>query len=161
MKRIKPRRRVGRNEQCPCGSGTKFKYCHGGDPTSSQVITRRQYEDTGETPVRWVIVNDTGTAFFADIQNRILVFSDRQMAVDTIRLDLFADAGPNDINLAGVGPTKWQHLQDSLPFVEIQSFEEARALLEERVSGKRIEMSTTQEAEPNAESQEHDAGPQQ
>jgi preprotein translocase subunit SecA len=21
--------RVGRNEQCPCGSGKKFKHCHG------------------------------------------------------------------------------------------------------------------------------------
>ena len=22
--------KVGRNEKCPCGSGKKFKYCHGG-----------------------------------------------------------------------------------------------------------------------------------
>jgi hypothetical protein len=26
---IEPRRKVGRNERCPCGSGTKFKQCHG------------------------------------------------------------------------------------------------------------------------------------
>ena len=22
-------KKVGRNEKCPCGSGKKFKYCHG------------------------------------------------------------------------------------------------------------------------------------
>jgi hypothetical protein len=26
-------RRVGRNEPCPCGSGRKFKHCHGASPT--------------------------------------------------------------------------------------------------------------------------------
>ena len=25
----KAEKKVGRNEKCPCGSGKKFKYCHG------------------------------------------------------------------------------------------------------------------------------------
>jgi uncharacterized protein YecA (UPF0149 family) len=24
-------KKIGRNEKCPCGSGKKFKYCHGND----------------------------------------------------------------------------------------------------------------------------------
>lgn len=28
-KAIEPRGKVGRNERCPCGSGTKYKHCHG------------------------------------------------------------------------------------------------------------------------------------
>ena len=154
MKRVKPRRRTGRNELCPCGSMTKFKYCHGGDPTSSHVITRRQYVDQGETPVRWIISNETGSAFFSDIQNRILVFADRTIAVAVIRLDLFSDAAPFDINLAGVGPTKWQQLQESLPFIEVESFEHARALLIERITGKKAELAATQEVLIHGESQE-------
>ena len=26
---VDPRRKMGRNERCPCGSGRKFKLCHG------------------------------------------------------------------------------------------------------------------------------------
>jgi len=26
---VRPERKVGRNELCPCGSGKKFKHCHG------------------------------------------------------------------------------------------------------------------------------------
>jgi uncharacterized protein YecA (UPF0149 family) len=26
---IKEEKKVGRNEKCPCGSGKKFKHCHG------------------------------------------------------------------------------------------------------------------------------------
>ena len=29
MKESKSEKKVGRNEKCPCGSGKKFKYCHG------------------------------------------------------------------------------------------------------------------------------------
>ena len=28
-KQIKSEKKVGRNEKCPCGSGKKFKFCHG------------------------------------------------------------------------------------------------------------------------------------
>lgn len=26
---VEPRRKIGRNERCPCGSGSKYKHCHG------------------------------------------------------------------------------------------------------------------------------------
>ena len=26
---LKEEKKVGRNEKCPCGSGKKFKHCHG------------------------------------------------------------------------------------------------------------------------------------
>ena len=29
--------KVGRNEECPCGSGKKFKKCHGRDGTTQYV----------------------------------------------------------------------------------------------------------------------------
>jgi hypothetical protein len=101
---------------------------------------RQEYIDSGESPIRWVIANETATAFFSDVKNRILVFADRQIAVDVIRLELFTGAGDNEINLAGVGPTKWQHLQDTLPFIEVSSLDMAQALLQERISGKTAEL---------------------
>lgn len=136
MKKIKARNRIGRNELCPCGSSTKFKHCHGRSENNYTVPTRKQYIDSGETPVRWVICNDVGTAFFADKDNRVLVFADKQIAIDVIRLDLFSSAGDNEINLAGVGQTKWEHLQATLPFVEVSSMEMAAALIQERISDK-------------------------
>ena len=27
--KLKEEKKVGRNEKCPCGSGKKFKHCHG------------------------------------------------------------------------------------------------------------------------------------
>jgi preprotein translocase subunit SecA len=29
IKEVKSEKKVGRNEKCPCGSGKKFKHCHG------------------------------------------------------------------------------------------------------------------------------------
>jgi preprotein translocase subunit SecA len=29
IKEMKSEKKVGRNEKCPCGSGKKFKHCHG------------------------------------------------------------------------------------------------------------------------------------
>lgn len=140
MKKIKARNRIGRNELCPCGSNTKFKHCHGRSENSYAVPTRKQYIDAGETPVRWVICNELGTSFFADKDNRILIFTDKQVATDVIRLDLFMSAGDNEINLAGVGPTKWEHLQATLPFIEVSSIEMAAALIQERISDKTAAM---------------------
>lgn len=105
----------------------------------------KQYIDSGEAPVRWVIANETATAFFSDIKNRILVFADRQIAVDVIRFDIFAGAAENEINLAGIGPTKWQHLQDTLPFIEVNSLEMAKALLQERIDTKTAELTSGEE----------------
>ena len=143
MKKNRIRNRIGRNEECPCGSRVKFKRCHGRNPGDMRVAVRQQYVDSGESPIRWVIANETATAFFSDIKNRILVFADRQIANDVIHLDLFADSGDNEINLAGIGPTKWQHLQETLPFIEVESFDMAKALLQERISGKTAEFENT------------------
>lgn len=145
MSKKKVRKHIGRNESCPCGSRIKFKRCHGRDPNDHRVVAVKQYVDSDEAPVRWVITNDTATAFFSDIKNRILVFADRQIAVDVIRLDIFAGAGPNEINLAGVGQTKWQHLQDTLPFIEVNSFDMAQALLQERIENKTVELTSGEE----------------
>lgn len=36
---IRPKTQTGRNEPCPCGSGLKFKFCHG-DPTKQEMCNR-------------------------------------------------------------------------------------------------------------------------
>jgi hypothetical protein len=128
--------RIGRNDSCPCGSGTKFKRCHGAPEGAARVPEVRHYIDTGESPVRWVISNDSGTAFFADKQGRVMVFADKRIALEIAQLDMFSSQEPNEINVAGVGPTKWQHLQESLPFLEVSSAEMAIALIQERISAK-------------------------
>lgn len=145
MKNKKPRKHIGRNEACPCGSRIKFKRCHGGHPGCKHAPVRQEYIDAGETPVRWVIANDTATAFFSDIKNRILVFADRQIAIDVTRLEIFSNADDNEINIAGVGPAKWQHLQETLPFIEVESLEMAKALLQERISQKTAELDSVNE----------------
>lgn len=35
--------KVGRNEPCPCGSGRKFKHCHGGSGTAGPPTAQRQW----------------------------------------------------------------------------------------------------------------------
>jgi hypothetical protein len=132
----KMRSRVGRNESCPCGSSLKFKKCHGRPEGVGFVPEVQHHIDTGETPVRWVISNDSGTAFFADKDGRIMVFPDKSTAVTIARLDMFSPQAENEINVAGVGPTKWQHLQETLPYIEIVSTENAMALIQERISSQ-------------------------
>ncbi|MEO7938530.1 MAG: SEC-C metal-binding domain-containing protein [Burkholderiaceae bacterium] len=39
---IRNPRKVGRNEPCPCGSGKKFKHCHGG-PVAEGPSTGKQW----------------------------------------------------------------------------------------------------------------------
>lgn len=151
MKKRKLRKYIGRNETCPCGSNVKFKRCHGKNPGDNRLVTRKEYIDSGEASIRWVIANENATAFFSDIKNRILVFTDRQVAADVIRLDLFASAGENEINLAGVGPTKWQHLQETLPFIEVGSLEMAKALLQERIEQKTEEINSAEKADNETE----------
>jgi len=137
----KTRSRVGRNEPCPCGSGSKFKYCHGLPESSQYVPTIKNYIDTGETPVRWVISNDSGTGFFADKQGRIMVFADKATAVQIAQLEIFTPQTDNEINVAGVGPSKWQHLQETLPFLEVLSAEMAIALIHERIEAQQSKYS--------------------
>lgn len=132
----KTRSRIGRNEPCPCGSSLKFKKCHGLPEGAGFVPEVHHHIDTGETPIRWVISNDSGTAFFADKDGRIMVFPDKQTALEIARLDMFSPQAENEINVAGVGPTKWQHLQDTLPYLEIVSTENAMSLIQERIQSK-------------------------
>ena len=36
---VEPKIKVGRNDPCPCGSGLKFKHCHG-DSTNQMICSR-------------------------------------------------------------------------------------------------------------------------
>lgn len=135
-KASKPRNRIGRNERCPCDSGQKFKNCHGRSSASVLRPELKHFLDTGETPVRWVISSSTGTAFFVDGDGRVLVFPTRAMAAQVQQAPLFADQDPHEINVAGVGPTKWAHLQEILPFVEVESVEQAMAFVEARIAAQ-------------------------
>jgi hypothetical protein len=119
-----------------------------------------QYIDSGEEPIRWVIVSDTGTAFFADVANRIIVFPNREMATEISKLEMFADREPGEINVAGVGPTKWVHLQETLPFLEVESVAQAMALIDERINSQKAELGLT-DAHPNSEESSHVQGQEQ
>ena len=135
-KKVKVRNRIGRNEQCPCESGNKFKYCHGRNEQSIIRPEVKQFIDTGEEPVRWVISSSTGTAFFVDKAGRVLVFPTKAMATEIQRHELFSEQDPNEIHVAGVGPSKWAHLQEILPFVEVASAEAAVVFIQERIEAQ-------------------------
>ena len=127
---------VRRNDRCVCGSGKKFKHCCSPDAASrpkQYVQPSVRYIDTGEEAVRWVICDDTGVKFFSDKDNRILVFKTRAAATAVALLDDFAAQESGEINIAGVGLTKWAHLQEILPFVEIDDVHDGIALLRERI----------------------------
>lgn len=132
-----------RNDPCPCGNPKKFKKCCGATVAFVRPSPRSmpQYIDTGETPIRWVIVDDTGTRLFADKDNRALVFSSKADAFATATHDLFADQGAGDINVAGVGETKFKTLQEKVPYVEVDA-EQASALVQERVALARAQLET-------------------
>jgi hypothetical protein len=132
----KTRSRIGRNELCPCGSSRKFKKCHGRPEGAVFVPEVYHHIDTGEPPVRWVISNDAGTAFFADKKGSIMVFSDKALAVEIARLEIFSPQVENEINVAGVGATKWEHLQNTLPYIEVPDSATAVALINERIADK-------------------------
>lgn len=135
-KKVKVRNRIGRNEKCPCESGNKFKYCHGRNEQSIIRPEIKQFIDTGEEPVRWVISSSTGTAFFVDKAGRVLVFPTKAMATEIQRHELFSEQDPNEINVAGVGPSKWAHLQEILPFVEVASVDSAVVFIQERIEAQ-------------------------
>lgn len=96
--------------------------------------------DYGEDSVKWVICDEIGTKFFVDKQGRILVFSDKVTARAAATLDVFKDQAPNEINVAGVGPTKWKKIQDVLPHVEVENIEMATALINERLEHQQAQM---------------------
>lgn len=128
-----------RNERCWCGSGKKFKNCclalfQPAVARPERLPETFQYIDSGEPPVRFVIVNDAGTGFFSTKDNQIIVFSSRDHAAAVVGLSEFSDQAPGEINVAGVGASKWEHLKETLPFVEVASVEEAVALIQERIA---------------------------
>lgn len=150
---------VRRNDRCHCGSGQKFKFCCSPDaPTRSNPRAgRQQFIDTGEAPIRWVIADRTATQFFADKDNRALVFSEQAAAIAIASLEDFQDAEPGDINVAGVGPTKWELLQQKIPFVEVDA-EEALRLVRERIEyGKAGELLPSNPLDLNNAPQTNDA----
>ena len=121
---------IRRNERCPCGSGRKFKVCHSPDAPAirnSYAAKARSmsYIDTGESPVRYVICDETGVRFFADVENRIIVFPTREMATAIAMLEDFSEQAPGEINVAGVGETKWERLKEKLPYIEVETVEQA------------------------------------
>lgn len=147
---------IRRNDRCPCGSNAKYKHCCSPDAVA-RVMTRRmqeharQYIDSGEEAIRWVIVDGSGRRFFVDKDGRILVFNDKHLAHAIVQLEEFNTQAPGEINVAGVGPTKWQHLQDTLPFVDVADIESAAEMVRERIAAARARL------EAEAAADEHDA----
>lgn len=137
-----------RNERCWCGSGKKFKYCCL-IPPITQPQRVMQYIDSGEEAVRYVISNSRGTGFFSDKDGKIIVFKSRAEAFAIATLPEFENQEPGEINVAGVGATKWQHLQETLPFIEVDGVEDAMALVKERIEYMQRQLQE-QEAAPSA-----------
>lgn len=148
--------KLRRNDKCPCGSSKKFKVCCSPDAprNARQKIVRAGpiFTDTGEDAIRWVITDETTTRFFADKDNRALVFKSQAEAIAIAGLDEFHDQDPGEINVAGVGPTKWQLLQEKIPFVEIENVEQAVALVRARIEhGKAGELTESKPLELNGD----------
>jgi hypothetical protein len=131
------RRAIGtrRNDRCICGSGKKHKYCCYQQAIAQPQIRQKKthYIDTGEVAVRYVICDGKGTSFFVDKDGRILVFLTRADAIAVATMDEFNAVEPGEINVAGVGETKWAHLQLTLPYVEIPTAEDAVAVIRDRM----------------------------
>jgi hypothetical protein len=143
-----------RNDPCPCGSGNKYKKCCSENTPPSAAQPRQLYIDTGEDAVRWVITDATGRAFFSDKDNRVLVFTDRAVAVAVASLDEFAAREDNEINVAGVGPSKFEHLKEILPYVEVSDIETAAVLVRERIAVKTAGLQTNEEQKDGNQNQE-------
>lgn len=147
---------IKRNDRCPCGSGKKFKTCHSPDAPQNRVsysapVKAMSYIDTGEFAVRYVICDRTGVKFFSDVDNRILVFPSREAATAVALLEEFGSQEPGEINVAGVGPTKWEHLQAKLPFIEVESVEQAIELVRARIAKMQEQLNgeeITEETQP-------------
>ena len=146
---------VRRNDACPCGSGRKYKKCcHGNAPRVSRPAQRPVYIDSGEDAIRWVITDETGRKFFSDKDNRVLVFTDKAVAVGVAMLEDFNSQAPNEITVAGVGHSKFEHLKEILPYVEVSDIETAAALVRERIAVKTAERQTNEEQKNGNQEQE-------
>ena len=134
--------RFPRNNRCYCGSGKKHKYCcqlrAAEQPTF--VAQKTTYIDSGEAPARYVITDSRGTSFFSDKTGAILVFSSKADAFAIATDSVFAAAEPGEINVAGVGASKWAAIQKDLPFVEPVDVAHARKLVYDRMDHKLAEL---------------------
>lgn len=150
---------VGRNERCPCGSGQKFKRCHGfhAGREAAPAGPGVGYIDSGEAAVRWVITDSRGTSFFADKDNRVLVFTDKALAFAVAHLDEFSSQEPGEINVAGVGESKFKHLCEILPYVEVSDVETAVALVRERIAARETETPTEVEGKTDGNQNQEDS----
>ncbi|NDC55262.1 MAG: SEC-C domain-containing protein [Alphaproteobacteria bacterium] len=142
-----------RNERCWCGSGKKFKYCCL-IPPMTQPQRVMQYIDSGEEAVRYVISNSRGTGFFSTKEGKIIVFKNRAEAFAIATLPEFENQEPGEINVAGVGATKWQHLQEKLPFIEVDGVEDAMAFVKERIEYMQQQLQEQEAAPPIPEEPE-------
>ena len=124
---------IRRNDRCPCGSGRKFKMCCSPAAPALQPISRPRYIDTGAVPVRWLIMDRSGTQFFADKDNRALVFTSYGAAAAVASMEEFHEQESGEINVAGVGEAKFELLKAKIPYIEIADVAEAVALVRERI----------------------------
>lgn len=151
---------VRRNDRCVCGSGKKFKHCcspdafkHRRDTFMPPAPQSQPHIDFGEEPIRWVVVDRTGTQFFSDKDNRVLVFADKEAATAVTQMEEFSDQEPGEINIGGVGPTKWIRFQETLPFVEVQA-EVGMELVRERIRIGREAVESEEDVAPEGEPQQ-------
>lgn len=135
---------VQRNAACPCGSGNKYKKCHGRGVSSTIIPEIKRMLSAEERPVRWVITNAATTSFFADKQGRMLVFPTRDVARQIALLDLFTDQTLNEIYVAPIGENAWLHVQNTMPFIDVPNLETGRALIAERVADQRARLGYTE-----------------
>lgn len=159
LKRIKNPKR---NDRCPCGSGRKYKFCcinHAQSLSTPVMRPKAQprqmdYIDTGEDPVRYVITDRIGTSFFSTKDNEVIVFKNRADAFVIATLPDFEDQEVGEINVAGVGETKWQKLQEKLPYIEVEDAETAVALVRERIELAKAQIDAMElPGETNSESE--------
>ena len=140
-----------RNDRCPCQSGKKFKRCCGAPVEIARPLLNTNghspaYIDYGEEAIRWLIVDSSGTKIFSDIENHAIVFQKREDAFAVTQLEDFADQDPGEINVAGVGPTKWQMLQNKISFVEVLDADTAIKLVRERITQRRHDLDDATDA---------------
>ena len=142
---------LSRNARCFCGSGKKYKQCC--SPFAARTNKpAKNYFDEGEPPVRYVICDAAGTSFFCDKDGRIIVFQARSDANAITKLDDFKDQEPGEINIAGVGATKWAHLQKTFPYCEPESLDAAIELVRARIEHQRRQLTESDDATAESDS---------
>lgn len=143
-----------RNDRCPCGSGLKFKKCCSVGAAPAAHVRSVGYIDDGEEAARWVITNARGTSFFSDRANKILVFTDKAVAFAIANMAEFSNQEPGEINVAAVGASKFKHLCEILPYVEVSSIETGVQLIQERITARQAELSAQEGVEDGHQNQE-------